>query len=493
MIYKLYKPLRNYLRQFWIGNAFYVIWAYINYFQFSKSFPKDIEINIEALNRQRRSVYEWELSLLAREVIVNSSIDSKMVKKSFNKWSCFAGSINKIKEFENNIWPLIGGVSVLRNEFRRISHRQFPWQQHVTSADFVRYYKIYNSPRIENIIKRMLDIDIREWYTIGLSIFGAFLTCPKMKIDLNIEISPITKKEFDIFLNFVSADLDQIKETIKRDVKYNDEYVYSFNPLEYYPIVRVDEYYYCPVVNFLLWRITSGLFFDLVKDSDFGAHFGLAFQDYLLEISNKVLNSNTMVIPEAKYKIGKKQKDAVDIILNQDNCMFFVEAKAKRMQVKAKTKLCSKSEINKDLDILAEDIVQVYQTLNDYKNGHYENIKHDECKKIYPLIVTLEDWFLIGEDLLYLYNRVLVKLGKKGLPIEILKESPYVLCSVRIYEILIQVLNKHSIENILLDWFKPEKKGHDFGNFLLTNYGEGCEQIDHFFPEDFDEIYIKKN
>ncbi len=43
-LYKAYKPLRNHLTLVAIENALYVIWAYVNNFQFGQKFPKDIVV-----------------------------------------------------------------------------------------------------------------------------------------------------------------------------------------------------------------------------------------------------------------------------------------------------------------------------------------------------------------------------------------------------------------------------------------------------------------
>ena len=152
-------------------------------------------------------------------------------------------------------------------------------------------------------------------------------------------------------------------------MNYDDEFVYTLNPLEYYPLVRIGDYYYCPIINFLAWRITSGIYFDLVNDKGFGHPFGLAFQDYLKEVSTTILASDiTKVFSEEKYMVCKREEDSIDLILSQNAAAVFVEAKAKRMRARSKSQLLSDESIDKDLDILADDIVQAYATIIDYKN-----------------------------------------------------------------------------------------------------------------------------
>ena len=45
-------------------------------------------------------------------------------------------------------------------------------------------------------------------------------------------------------------------------------------------------------------------------------------------------------------------------------------------------------------------IVQVYRSISDYLDGKYPNYAFDPQRKMYPMVVTLEDWFLMGPKLL---------------------------------------------------------------------------------------------
>ncbi|MCL5795652.1 MAG: hypothetical protein M1338_04855 [Patescibacteria group bacterium] len=331
---------------------------------------------------------------------------------------------------------------------------------------------------------------MQQWYIIGTAILGALLNNPKLDVDPKISIYGLSKKEFDTFMSLTSSNLDNLTEIIKKDVGFDDQFVYSFNPLEYYPLVKISKYYYCPLTTFLVWRVTSGIYFDLVNDKNFGHPFGLAFQDYLEEISRVVMdNKNVEVIPEEKYKTDKGEKDSVDLILFQKEAALFIEAKTKRLSVKSKSEFISDETLDKDLDILAMDIAQTYSTINDYLKGSYLHLSYSKDIKIYPLIVTLEDWFLFGEDAKNLRAKVIKKLLEKGIPENYLKEMPYSVCSSLYFEYLIQIINNHSISQIMDLWFTPDKIDNNFGQFLTTQYRGEYKNIDEYFPGDFEKIY----
>ncbi|MDP2692933.1 MAG: hypothetical protein Q8O88_04810 [bacterium] len=494
-LYNLYKPLRNHLRPVAIENAFYVIWAYINFFQFDKSIPNDIQFPrelIENKDKPNRAISEWELALLAREVISNGTDSISFATKNFNNWDYFATAINKIKAFENNAWPIFGDKSNVLDELGRIAKRQFPWQIKTSSVLFLRHFKIFSNPRIAKMIEEKIGLTIQQWYVIGTALLGSVLGHPKVNIDPNIQISSITKKHFDHFLSYISTDLNNLKEIINRDVKYDDQFVYCFNPLEYYPLVKIGNYYYCPISIFLAWRITSGIYFDLDKSGRFGDEFGHAFQDYLMEISNKVISDSGRinVLPESKYQPpGGTDKDSVDIILKDGNSAIFLESKTKRLSVRSRSELLSRDSINKDIGVLAQAVVQIYSTILDYEKGLYPHMPYNQNLKIYPIVVTLEDWFIFGKDAEDLQSQVTQLMTARNIPPVYLEKMPYVIAWTLDYETLIQLINQYSIGDIMSAWFMPDKVHHNFGQFLATSYHGQYKYIDDYFPGDFEKIY----
>ena len=491
-VYRLYKPLKNHLNKISIKNGLYVIWAYINFLQFNGKFPRDIEVSIDFLKNKEniplRGIFEWELALLAREVILNGQENPIFAKKDFNKWTYFSSAINKLKSFENGTWSIFGATENITKEISRVAKRQFPWQKKVSLALFFRYYKIFNNSRISPIVEKHLGLSVKNWYTIGIATLGASLTNCKFNIDPNIQIAGLTINDFDKFFSYTSTTTDNLKCIIERDVNYDEEFIYSFNPLEFYPFVKIENYYYCPVNTFIAWRITSGIYYDMDKnDGEFGRNFGLAFQDYLFEISKEILDSEKyVVLTEMPYSFGTIKKDSVDMIISDDKSAFFVEAKTKRLSTKSKSEFITNEAINKDLKILADSIVQVYLTINDYKNELYHHFNYDPNKKIFPLIVTLEERYLFGPELDNLDGKVREALKKKGLPEHYITDMPYSVLSSIGFECLIQRLNNSSIKGLMSNWFQSDKKGYNFTNFLVSqgNY----KNINDFFPEIFESI-----
>jgi hypothetical protein len=45
-------------------------------------------------------------------------------------------------------------------------------------------------------------------------------------------------------------------------------------------------------------------------------------------------------------------------------------------------------------------VVQVYKTIVDYQGGQYPHFAYEAERKIYPVIVTLENWRMFGPAML---------------------------------------------------------------------------------------------
>jgi hypothetical protein len=489
--YKIYKPLRNKLRKVSVMESLYVFSSYLKKFQFGIDIPKNISYSKETIDKEMptRGVYEWELTVLCKEVILNGCDDIFAIKK-MNDWNYFTSSINILKNFENN---LEYNRENFQSYLRCLSHRQFPWQTKHGLDKIIRYYKIYNNPRLAKIIEQNLGVNLKSWYLVGLSLVGAFLDYHKVKIDPDIQVTGINKKHYDLVINRICLELSGIRKIIKKEFEEKDNHIYSFNPLEFYPIIKYADFMYCPVVNFLITRITSGIYFEINQKEykDFPEAFGFSFQDYVSDITKKIANNELIIHNEHKYNVGKKQKDSVDLIIEKNKSVLFVEVKTKRLISESKTEINSDKYILEDLEVMANNIVKMYSTLNDFTNNHYINISCSEGMLIIPVIVTMEDWYLIGEDLVVLNKLVRNKLTQKGIEELLMDKYPFSICSIKAYEFLIQAINTIDISEIYENWIKAKQLGHNFENHIFTQYKNQIhfKSLEHYFPRELSEIH----
>ncbi|MFC1538976.1 hypothetical protein ACFL6H_06095 [Candidatus Latescibacterota bacterium] len=497
-IYELHKPLRNHLKKVNLLESLYVIWAYEKHLKFGKSFPRDIEVDSGFLNASHwvnKGVFPWELETIAKEIIINS-IDPYLIDppKTLRRWPCFRSAINKLKFFENNIVKFHPVNSELLEMFR-IIHREFPWQINNNSIWLYRYYKIFSHEKIDEIIQKVIGINAKELYTIGFALVAECLIHFRKDLPLNIKIRGLDEYIVNQFLSHFSKDLESIKNDLISLRKYDENYIYTYNPLISHPLIKVkyrhQDALISPMPTLLFRRFTQGLYYEICNESNFGKPFGESFQNYVGEVLEKVfVNHNYEIYPEREYYIGKERKDSIDWIVCNDDSALFIEVKAKKLRLEAKIEINDIDVLHEDLDKMAESIIQSYKTIGDYIENHYPHLKYNKERKIYPILLTLESWDIwVNQIRDMLLDKIHEKFELSNINICWLDEMPYTICDVEEFESLIQVINCYGINKVMGEKvFDSEKRNWPIKSFL-NDFTNDELIIENLFPEAFEKIF----
>lgn len=454
LVFDNYKPLRNHIRKLYLSDALKAIWAHSQYQQFKDfDIQKYVQVIPEYLEQNgvlKCHIFLWELEILAKEIIIHA--DSSYGEKSFCNWPYLWDGISKLKNLENEICKIYVGNNVLV-EVNRIAHRQFPWQIRPNLEDLVRYFKIFKNKELEPIIEKTFGMSSIKVYQLGMSIIGLSLNYAALDYPPNLTIEGITQEDLDNFLDHFSCEIGELRDILLKEQEYNEKFVYSFSSLRKFPIIKMDyEDKYrlvFPIPTLLFWRFTSGIYYELVGQTGFDQKFGKSFQNYVGEILYKSC-PKLQIFSEDEYHLGKIRKDAVDWLIEDNNSVLLIECKTKRLAMGAKVCLVSTEDLEKELDKMASFVVQLYKTIVDYKNNKYKTAKYTKGKNIYPLVVTLENWFIFGNELVpILDKKIIEQLKANSLSENYIKEMPYSVCSVRELEELIQIVNQVGIKNVV--------------------------------------------
>jgi len=500
-IFQAYKPLKNHLKKLCVDDSFFVIWNYAQYLQFNKKIPKIIEVNPTFYldNSINWIVKEWELELLTREIIINSK-NSSSCSISLKKWSYFSSTVNRLRNLRDEIAKEYSTKENVTTELYRIAHRQFPWQSRPNIEFLFRYYKIYSNPGINDIVKKVIGLNVRDLYIIGLAFFGTYSEKPEISLPLppklDLEKVGIDLDKVNRFLYFFSEKLSTLKEKMIEEHDINDKFEYSYNPLRAYPIIRMpykkEDSLVCPILTLLFWRITSGLYYEICKEGDFGVNFGNSFQNYVGEVIEKA-NSNKKIksIKEEEYYVGRNRKDTVDWIVYDRDSALFIECKARRMILPVKIELKDSPLIEEELDKMVKFILQIYKTIDDYRNNKYHSFEYNEKRQIYPLILTMDNWFLFGYKRLDILNKMIIKgFNNMNLPVDYLIKMPYSICSVEEFEDIMQLIQITNIKKFMnKKIFNKEKNEWLFHTFLSKEFPEESKELKFLFKDDFDKVF----
>jgi hypothetical protein len=143
------------------------------------------------------------------------------------------------------------------------------------------------------------------------------------------------------------------------------------------------------------------LYYTLNEVVGFPRAFGASFESYVGEVPRaRVTGPDRTVLREEEYRVGRDRKHTVDWIVQQGNAAaLFIECKTKRLTWASKAELADLTALQADLDVLATAVVQVYKTIGDYRAGHYPQLPFVQVRVIFPLVVTLEDWYFFGNEM----------------------------------------------------------------------------------------------
>jgi hypothetical protein len=229
-----------------------------------------------------------------------------------------------------------------------------------------------------------------------------------------------------------------------------------------------------------------------VGEKGFDHAFGSSYQQHvgcIIEKSNA--DKRLSLFPESKYTVGKKSEDTVDWIVCDHDSALFVECKTKRLILEAKVRLTDLAAVQSELQKMSEFILQVYKTIDDYRRNHYATLAFRKDLQIYPVIVTLEDWYLSnGESLATIKSLVEEKMIDAKLPLSYLEEMPYSVSSVEDFQTLMQVIQLHGIEEVMRGKVRnKEMVTWSFGAFLAKRFPAELKTMDYLFEQDYKALF----
>jgi hypothetical protein len=435
------------LAHFSLEETFYVIWAIGNNLQFNIPIPTDIETSKDFDSksdkqlRRLKFIPEWELEfLLLYATVKNTRLNSPYSLKNFTN---LGHIINRIRNLDNLIVRNnLGPTIIITKELFRIAHRQFKWQETIDIHFLYRYYKIFSHPSISSLLKKEFSLDARELLLTGLVVLNGFHKAPITILPVESSIPYITEKMISTFFDHFSFDLNERNKLTKNLPALNEQLFYNFSPLQKYPIIISENRAFCPITTYLIWRITNGLYYDLVNKKGFDQPFGESFQSYTGIVLNKTLTNNYKIHPEVVY--SKPEKRSSDWIVIKDDVTVFIECKTKRLKLGSKTQLIKEDDILDDINLMAKFILQGYKSINDALNNCLPELSITDRSSTFLVIVTLEDWFiqLYPDSELLLSNKIKSLMQSSKIELNIIDEIPYYILSIDQIEKHFQVINK---------------------------------------------------
>lgn len=487
--YEEYKPFRNYMRRFDLLSSLVDVWRYSLHIMEDQPLAADYAIGKKPLTSGplKEHLYPWDLDILAKELVLNAGMGGD---RSLKRWNDLVVAINHLRRLDDAAFAQSGSEHAdVMFELHRIAHRQFPWQMKAGVNPMMRAFKVFGEAAVQTIVVRELGMTTRQFLLLGAAVTGNFLDKSGMSIKQDYRVLGISREASDAFFRRITCTLDQLKsETAKRQF-YDRDWLYSWNPLEATPLVSFDpvfpERVLCPIPYYLARRASSGIFYDLVKSVGFDNPFGNSFQGYVGEVIKATCSPPRFeVLAEEPYNVGTQKMHGVDWVLSDSTGHLFIESKTKRLTLNAKT-LSDAVALERDLVVMATAVVQHYRNIRDALDGKTKWVSNG--LPVYPLVLTLEDWFIFSPRVdEMLHTHVVRLLADAGIPEQVLEEMPYTIASAHEFEIASQVMAQVSISAVMAKKTTGGERRWSLLPFINNNFSEEMRRVNwRLFADDW--------
>ena len=478
-LYQAYKPFRNSMRKHALWTSLQQMWAYSVHIVDGQPLHPSLGIGAPDPDAVKKHVWPWDLEIIVRELILNAD---DYGSQTLSTWNRLADTINHIRRLEGEPYKSQDHSADVLVDLQRMAHRQFRWQSGTRkrAAQLIRALKVFGGPELEEKVLAQIGMTMSQVLQLGLIIADELRRKPFIQIDADYSPIGIPTEASQKFLERLACEISQVKEDTKKVQQYNDAWLYASFPLEFKPLLRIgpegQNWAICPVPMYMLNRISSGVFYDIVNVDDFANSYGEAFQRYIGEVIKKVMVGDRynvdMPVPYSSIKANLKH--GVDWTVSDGSGHLFIECKTKRMSLGAKN-LTDEAAVDKDMEAMKKAVVQNYSNIIDAKSGLTTWV--DDGAPVYPLIITLEDWHLFSTHLTdRLRASVIEGLAAKQIEPQIIEEMPYSIASASEFETLLQVVAVKSIRDVFT--LKTDETHRNWGwvGFLPTKFAEEADR-----------------
>jgi hypothetical protein len=484
--YRKYRQFRNYMRGFELVPSLIDVWQYSLHVMENKPLPANYAFDESTLKTQSLEdvIHPWELDILVREIVLNAS---QYGQRSIKMWNDLTVAINHVRRLDELSFMLGGNPSDVMLELHRLAHRQFPWQMHKGIAPMVRVLKVFGEATVETIVMRELGMTMLQFLQLGFAVTGSFQRNWGMSTIQDYAVLGISREASTAFLNRITCSLEQLRaETLQRQ-SYDRDWQYVWNPLEARPLISFDPEFpdrvLCPIPRFLFRRVSVGIFYDLVKSAGFDNPFGNSFQAYVGDVIRATCPPPRFLLrAEEPYYVGTNKKHGVDWILSDNTGHLFIESKTKRLTLSAKT-LSDTAALEKDLVVMAAAVVQHYRNVRDALDAKTKWIP--DGLPIYPVILTLEDWFIFSPRIdEILKSHISRLLTEAGIPHQVLAEMPFTVASAHEFEITSQIIAQVGISSVMSKKTTEEQRSWSLLPFIMSQFSNEMRGVNWGLFED---------
>jgi hypothetical protein len=382
-------------------------------------------------------------------------------------------------------------------ELYRIAHRQFPWQINLPNSEYLmKHILLYSDESINSIIRRNVGVDYGQLVAVGMALYSLFQQSPKLEREAFLAAKNFgTPKELERCLAFYSTNISSIKNQAKTEHQIDHSFAFQYSSIRERPILLSTEsktvQMRCPIPLLIFWRFTNGVYYEVCNDRHFSNPFGKSFERLVSDILMKSNRSGKLqIISEISYQRRTLQQTSDFILVDSKKRAFLVECKASRPPQSLKTAKIGVPVIEDQMARIAKSVLQTYKVARDYEEGHWA----PESNKINAIsgsiIVTLENWFIMGTShKRKLESLVREMLRKEKIDEAVLDTQPYVIVSSADLPRLLHAANSLGVQTVFSMLSKKKYVDWDVGGIMNDLGFDSGADLPRLYEEQYNNYF----
>ena len=350
----------------------------------------------------RLVLYAWQLETLVNEAMVAPLRPDRrrrqLITQQFSAIYQLVKLVQRIEEADDRAFLQSNDVLY---EVHRLTQRQFEWQRGFLNLPrFYRAVHLFGEGAAGTYFEEQAGCTVPAFMEAGFYLYAGAVNSPT-RIWRNHELAEgMTAAVRDKALaRLSSAAGDAVRAA--RQLRGAGEHIgYEPSVLRRTPILRFGETgedAMAPLPPFILQRITSGLYFDIVEGGGaIWSDVGRRFEAYCLRYLTAMLDEHS-VTPERRYGPKGHSFDTPDILVSKFGTVrLIVECKAKRMPVEARYSGDPVGDASGAYAEIAKGIFQVWRFFSHARRGLLDQAVAPDCL---GMVVTADPWLVMGQKL----------------------------------------------------------------------------------------------
>lgn len=341
-------------------------------------------------------IHSWELETVLTEALATPKQKGRRIANP-RSWNFFAAVISALRSAENAEGGRLKTEDVFR-DLNRALYRQLPWQSRPEGlADIIRWQSIFSNKTLLGLYVENVGLEPQKMMWIAVAFFQDFRRFPIIsKPRISSELY-FTESDIDAFF---LACADTLPNLRKRAVEISRHSGLAFreSPFRQKPLVQIGEgkrkRYVCPLKLPLFWRVTSGLYYDIVQEPSAWNLIGAEFELFERRLVAAAF-PEAVVDGDIHYGIRKEPKKTPDILVSREGILDVAfECKAKRLPLAEKMSATQHQRESLAIGELAKGVFQLVRFRMDLRQGKFDGLR--ECEHTQYVVLTLDDWIFTG-------------------------------------------------------------------------------------------------